>query len=155
MRTSSWAIVIVVILFCALCGWYAYNDITESKNLPQGIEEQTDFKTALVETYQSRFYIPFIAMLAFPAIVWAMAITRSVVESWFRTILSAMLATVLIFILFTNLMEDRIQAQDTQYFLPFDNVVGVAEWAAFSTLFWLACWFVVERIYVRTIAPNA
>ena len=155
MRKHIWVTAALIILVLSLCGWYLYQDINESRKLPQDVESQTEFRTVLTETYQLRYSIPPAALILLPIIVWILAITRRVILSWLRTLLAVVITVTLLFTGFTNLFASRMQAENASYYPLFNTVLSLLVWVIVSTLLSLALWFAIERIYVRRIASNA
>ncbi len=147
MRASR-TLIVALFLVVAVLLWFAYQQWRGAERVPPEVLNSPDYSIALSEALRVRIYEIFAGPLFFGIIIFALALTRAVIVSWLRTLLGAVIAFFLVWVIFAKLVEAEFQARFPGAPLPLGAVIEVALYGLGGILLGLFVFLVTERVYV-------
>jgi hypothetical protein len=142
------AFVIILIGFIAVFSYFVYSSIANAGNVPKEIKETAEYPIAIADALKLRFVELPVAAILFPLIAFGMALGKLPSISWLRNLLAAALTVLLVFTIFSKLMEDRFRERFAGASLPLEGIQTAFDFCLVGVLFSFLIFFVTERIHV-------
>ena len=155
MKVASVLAVAILVLLVLMVGYSFYSYLSDAHRLPPDLETRQDWKEAVSEVRHYRYYEPLACFVLLATFSFLLAIAKLPRISWLRSTLAGLLTTASVYAGFYFVMNRDLRERDASFGLPPGAVWDTLVFALGGVVAAGTILFVIERVYVGRIAPNA